>query len=159
MKSQMDEVDREILRRVQDGIPLEARPFSRVAKALSIGEAEVVGRLESLIQRGVVRRFGSRVNHRKAGIAVNAMVVWKVPPERVAEVGTGMAGHPEVTHCYERRIHPGRWEYNLYTVIHGQDRETICNLVERFSRHADIDEFLILTSTREFKRTPAGRIR
>jgi len=155
----MDGTDRAILRLVQDGIPFEEQPFSCIAKTLLLDEVEVVGRLERLKQSGIVRRFGSRIDPRQAGIAVNVMVVWKVPPDRVAEVGRTMAGFPEVTHCYERRVHPGRWEYNLYTVLHGCDRAVVLGQVERLSRRTGIGEYVVLTSTREFKRTPPGRFR
>lgn len=154
----MDGTDLAILRQVQDGILLEEKPFARIAETLLLDEAEVVGRLERLKQSGIIRRFGSRINPRQAGIAVNVMVVWKVPPDRIAEVGRTMAGFPEVTHCYERRIHPGRWEYNLYTVLHGCDRAEVLGQVERLSRRTGIGEYAVLTSTEEFKRTPPGRI-
>lgn len=155
----MDAIDAELLRRVQDGIPIEERPFLRIAETLSIGETEVVERLECMKRRGIIRRFGSRVNPRMAGITVHAMVAWRVPPDRVAEAGTEMAKDPEVTHCYERRISPMRWEYNLYTVLHGYDVETVLGWIGDLARRTGLDDYQVLLSTREYKRTPVGRIR
>lgn len=155
----VDPIDREILVRVQDGIPIEERPFAGIAEALSIGETEVVERLAALRRAGVVRRFGSRVHPRRAGISVHAMVAWKVPPESVRAVGTAMARHPEVTHCYERTTCPGRWEYNLYTVLHGHEMETVTGHIRDLARETGIDEYLVLPSTREYKRVATGRIR
>jgi siroheme decarboxylase len=155
----MDAIDLEILRRVQDGIRIEKRPFSRVAEALSISETEVVERLENMKRSGIIRRFGSRINPRPAGITVHAMVVWRVPPDRVVEVGAEMAKHPEVTHCYERRTHPGRWEYNLYTVLHGYDTETVLGHIRHLARRVGAGDYRVLISTEEFKRVPAARIR
>ncbi len=155
----MDAIDRAILRLSQDGIPLEERPFAGIAAELGLSETEVVARLAALKERGVVRRFGARINPRQAGIAVNVMVAWIVPPARIGEVGRTMAGFPEVTHCYERRAVPGRWEYTLYTVLHGRDRAEVLGQVDRLSERTGIGDYAILTSTREFKRTPAGRIR
>jgi siroheme decarboxylase len=154
----MDERDREILRLTQDGIGIEERPFLHAARMLGISEEEVVGRLQRLERAGIVRRFGTRINPRKADFATNAMVVWKVAPERVAEVGTAMAMSPDVTHCYERRMVPGRWEYNLYTVLHCRDRETLLCKVGELSRATGTTEFRVLISTEEFKRQPSGRI-
>ena len=140
-------------------IPIEERPFLRIAETLSIGETEVVERLECMKRRGIIRRFGSRVNPRMAGITVHAMVAWRVPPDRVAWVGTEMAKDPEVTHCYERRISPMRWEYNLYTVLHGYDVETVLGWIGDLARRTGLDDYQVLLSTREYKRTPVGRIR
>ncbi|NLB00942.1 MAG: Lrp/AsnC family transcriptional regulator [Methanomicrobiales archaeon] len=154
----MDEIDREILRLTQDGIGFEKRPFLRAARRLRISEEEVVARLRRLRQTGVVRRFGTRINPRKADLMANAMVVWRVPPDRVAEVGAAMAESPDVTHCYERRTVPGRWEYNLYTVLHCRDRDDLHRRVAVLSRAAGAADHRVLVSTEEFKRQPSGRI-
>lgn len=154
----MDEIDREILRLTQDGIGIEGRPFLRVARNLKISEEEVVGRLRKLERAGVVRRFGTRINPRKAGFAANAMVAWSVSPDRIVDIGTAMAESPDVTHCYERRTIPGRWEYNLYTVLHCHDKETVLRKVGALSRATGATGYRILISTEEFKRRPSGRI-
>lgn len=154
----MDEIDRDLLILTQDGIGLEERPFLSVAERLRISEEEVVARLRRLGQIGVVRRFGTRINPRRADLMANAMVVWSVPPDRIAEVGAAMAESPDVTHCYERRTIPGRWEYNLYTVLHCRDREDALRRVAALSRAAGTVEYRVLFSTEEFKRRPSGRI-
>ncbi|MDN7023796.1 Lrp/AsnC family transcriptional regulator [Methanoculleus sp. FWC-SCC1] len=154
----MDGIDREILRLTQDGIGIEERPFLHAARTLGISEEEVVGRLERLRDAGVIRRFGTRINPRKAGFAANAMVVWSVPRDRAAAIGTAMAESPDVTHCYERRTVPGRWEYNLYTVLHCRDREAVLRKVGALSRATGAADYRIIISTEEFKRQPSGRI-
>ncbi len=154
----MDEIDREILWLTQDGIGLEERPFLHAARRLRISEEEVVARLRRLRQTGVVRRFGTRINPRKADLMANAMVVWSVPPDRIAGIGAAMAESPDVTHCYERRTIPGRWEYNLYTVLHCRDRDDLHRRVAALSRAAGAADHRVLVSTEEFKRQPSGRI-
>ncbi|MCM2466895.1 Lrp/AsnC family transcriptional regulator [Methanoculleus sp. CWC-02] len=154
----MDEVDRELLRLTQDGIGLEERPFLHAARRLRISEEEVVARLRRLRQTGVVRRFGTRINPRKAELVANAMVVWSVPSDRIAGIGAVMAESPDVTHCYERRTIPGHWEYNLYTVLHCRDREDAHRRVAALSRATGAVDYRVLFSTEEFKRRPSGRI-
>ncbi|KLK87249.1 transcriptional regulator [Methanoculleus sediminis] len=154
----MDRIDRELLRLTQDGIGIEERPFLHAATALGIGEEEVVARLQRLRQNGVVRRFGTRINPRKADFPANAMVVWSVPRDRIADIGAAMAESPDVTHCYERRTIPGRWEYNLYTVLHCRDREDALRRVAALSRATGAAEYRVLFSTEEFKQRPGGRI-
>ncbi|MDV4343770.1 Lrp/AsnC family transcriptional regulator [Methanoculleus sp. YWC-01] len=154
----MDEVDRELLRLTQDGIGIEERPFLHAARRLRISEEEVVGRLRRLGEIGVVRRFGTRINPRKAEMVANAMVVWNVPENRIAEIGAAMAESPDVTHCYERRTIPGQWKYNLYTVLHCRDREDAHRRVAALSRATGAAEYRVLFSTEEFKQRPSGRI-
>ncbi|HOI12501.1 MAG TPA: Lrp/AsnC family transcriptional regulator [Methanoculleus sp.] len=154
----MDEIDRELLRLTQDGIGFEERPFLHAAKRLRISEEEVVARLGRLVEAGIVRRFGTRINPRKADLMANAMVVWSVPPDRIAGIGAAMAESPDVTHCYERRTIPGRWEYNLYTVLHCGDKEDALRRVAALSRAAGVADYRVLFSTEEFKRRPSGRI-
>ena len=40
-----------------------------------------------MMERGLMRRYAAVLRHREAGFSANAMVVWKVPPERSEEVG------------------------------------------------------------------------
>jgi DNA-binding Lrp family transcriptional regulator len=154
----MDSTDRELLRAVQDGIPLEKEPFASVAERLDITQDEVIARLRALLLSGVIRRFGARIDHRRAGITVNAMVAWAVPEDCIRTVGEMMGAYPEVTHCYERCTVPGRWEYNLFTMLHASDEETIDRHLRCLSALTGIEEYVVLISTREFKRAPVARI-
>ena len=115
-------------------------------------EDEVVDRIRSMIGEGMIRRLGARINHRNLGIVHNAMVVWKVPGDLVDETGMTMSGYPEVTHCYERECIPGRWEYNLYTVLHGYSREEVEGHIRQISVLTGITDYKILYSIKELKR-------
>ena len=152
----MDGVDERILGAVTDGISLEDHPFRGIAGSLGIGEDEVVDRIGSMLKDGVIRRISARINHRSLGIVYNAMVVWKVPESLVEKTGALMAGYPEVTHCYERECVPGRWEYNLYTVLHGYSKEEVEWHVRQISALTGIDTYETLYSMRELKRVPPG---
>ncbi len=152
----MNDRDQSLLQRLQRGIPLVEEPYREIAEELGISEAEVISRLKSLLSLGVIRRLAVRVDHRKAGILVNAMVAWRVPPGGVVEVAEVMARSAEVTHCYERTPIPGRWDYNLYIVLHGRRREEIDRSVDHLSRTTGITDYAVLISTRELKRAPPG---
>jgi DNA-binding Lrp family transcriptional regulator len=75
-----------------------------------------------------------------------------VPEERVEEVGKAMARFRAVTHCYQRKI-TKRWPYNLYTMIHGDDREECYEIAKKISRKAGIQDYILLFSEKEFKKT------
>ncbi len=147
-----------VLQQLQDGVPIVDEPFGEIARQLGVSEEEVFACLESLEAEGVVRRFGARIDQRRCGITVNAMVAWRVPPDSVEPVGRAMAAHPEVTHCYERSTVPGRWEHNLFTVLHQPDERSLWRHLSALSAESGIDDFVVLVSGREFKRVPAARI-
>jgi len=155
----MDNLDRAILLVMQNGIPLVNDPFKEIAEKLRISEDEVISRLKRLQKDNVIRRFGASIKHTKLGFLANALVVWKVPQNRVKEVGKIMSNFREVTHCYERETIPNKWDYNLYTVVHERNHETLERLVKKFSKVTGIKNYQVLYSTREFKRASACRIR
>ncbi|MEE9593898.1 MAG: hypothetical protein V3V92_00700, partial [Candidatus Hydrothermarchaeales archaeon] len=99
------------------------------------------------------RRFSASIRHRKLGITANPMIGWKVPSERVEEVGEKMASFEEVTHCYERPIVPGKWEYNVFTMVHGYDKKSVEETAKRISEETDVKDYRLLYSTKEYKKT------
>ena len=149
--------DRAIIRVLQDGLPLEPRPFERLAERCSaagvaIGADELLAKLERYRAVGYLRRVGGAVAHRRAGIRGNGMVVWRVPERRSDELGARVAEFGAVTHCYRRRPAEG-WPYNLYAMVHAPTR------AECLERVAEIDAAIgghphrVLFSRREFKKS------
>ncbi len=121
---------------------------------LSISEEIVLERLRFLLEEEVIRRFAATIGHRALGIVANAMIVWRVPPKDVERVGGIMASFDEVTHCYERPQRP-KWPYNLYTVVHSHSRDECRKVAAEISRKAGIEDYQVLFSEREFKKTGA----
>ena len=152
----MNAIDGKILAVLEMGIPLKLNPFKDIADEMDITEEEVVDRIRSMIEQGIIRRIGARINHRNLGIIYNAMVVWKVPDHLIDKTGIIMAGYSEVTHCYERECIPGRWEYNVYTVLHGYSKEEVERHIRQISVLTGITDYDILYSIKELKRTPPG---
>lgn len=148
-----NEIDRAILRITQDGIPLVKEPFEEIAKEIGISHAEVITRLKRLISNGIIKRLGISVNQRKVGLVANAVVAWKVPQEQVESVGNMLSAYKEITHCYERITIPGKWEHNLFTVIHGYNRESVEEVAKRLAEAVGIEEYLVMFSKEQFKRT------
>lgn len=148
----MDEKDEMLLRALQDDVPLVRRPFLTVGERLGISEEEAITRVQKMMDRGIVKRFSASINHRKLGITANALCIWKVPEERVDDVGERIASFGEVTHCYERPTIPGKWDYNLFAMIHGYDRESVEGIARHISEVVGIYDYELLYSTKEFKK-------
>ncbi len=148
----MDEIDQKLLARIEKGIPLIPEPFYEVAHELGITQKEVIARLNSLKKEGVIRKFGASIKPNNVGFSANALVAWKVPSHRIEEVGSQLSKLSGISHCYERRPIRGRWEYNLYTVMHARERGCIQDTVNQISVGMAISEYKILYSTRDLKR-------
>ncbi len=121
--------DRELLAAIEDGLPIVREPYAEAARWLGVGEEVVRGRLEALLEAGVISRFGFVVHHRELGYCANAMVVWDIPDERLDAAAAVIAGEDCVTLCYERPRRPPVWRYNLFCMIHGTSRDVVLEQV------------------------------
>jgi siroheme decarboxylase len=153
----MDTTDISLLRELERGLPLVPAPFEAIGKTLGIPGRDVVERVRLLKEAGIIRKFRARIDQRKLGITANALVAWK-PAGPAGELGDLLAAVPAVTHCYERRTVPGRWEYSYYTVHHGTSRDEVLRQVREVAEKVGCPDYTVLFSTREFKRVPNVRI-
>jgi len=138
-----------LVRELQRDLPLEARPFNTMAGNLGLELAEFLHRAASFKERGIMRRYGARLNHRRAGFVANAMSCWLVAPDRLDQVGKAIAGYRKVSHCYERQTAP-EWPYNLYAMIHGHTEEESRALARQISEETGIVDYILLHSTKEY---------
>lgn len=148
----LDELDKRIIAAMQDDMPLVPEPYKEMAGRLGIGENELLSRLARYRAGGEMRRMGAVLRHREIGYAANALCAWQVPPARVEEVAAVMAASPAVTHCYSRLPRPG-WPYNFYIMLHGHTREECGRLASALAVAAGLGEYIMLFSTREWKKT------
>jgi DNA-binding Lrp family transcriptional regulator len=107
---------------------------------------------DEAMERQIMRRFSAVLYHRSAGFRSNGMAVWKVPEERSDEVGLKMAESPWVTHCYQRPTFPD-WDYTHFTMIHATTQEQCEQVARDISEATGIDDYQMLYSTREYKKT------
>jgi DNA-binding Lrp family transcriptional regulator len=149
--------ERELIAAIQDGLPLEKAPYAAVGDRTGLSEKEVIEGIAQLIERGVIRRFGLVLSHRDLGYCANAMVVWDIPDEYVADIGRKLAALDYVTLCYRRPRCLPDWPYNLFCMIHGRDRLTVEALVEQAAASSGAGDFprSVLFSNRRFKQRGA----
>ncbi|UCH75691.1 MAG: AsnC family protein [Rhodospirillales bacterium] len=149
--------ERDLIAAVQDGLPVDPRPYAAVGHMIGRSEAEVIAGLRRLIERGVIRRFGLVLSHRHLGYRANGMVVWDIPDVAVGEIGDRLAAFPFVTLCYRRPRRPPDWPYNLFCMIHGRDRGVVEALVDQAARAVGATDCprAVLFSARQFKQRGA----
>jgi len=148
----IDEQDKKVISLIQGDLPLDPSPFALLAKKSGMNEDEFIDRIKSLKEQGIIRRFGATLRHQEAGFNSNAMVAWLAPENRIDQIGKAFARFREVSHCYHRAPR-GDWPYNLYTMIHGSNREECYRIADRLSRSTDLKDYQLLFSEKEFKKT------
>ncbi|MBT6341321.1 MAG: Lrp/AsnC family transcriptional regulator [Desulfobacula sp.] len=148
----LTDLEKKIIALLQTDIPVVKRPFLEMAQKIGITEDKFLEVLKNLNDQGLIRRFGATLKHQKSGFKANAMVAWKVDEERVEKTGTIMATFQEITHCYRRDPAPG-WKYNLYTMVHASDEDECYAIVKKISKAVEEDEYELLFSRKELKKT------
>jgi siroheme decarboxylase len=145
-------LEKKIIASIQADIEVTERPYLAIAQKLGISEETLLKNLQRLCEKGIIRRFGATLRHQQTGFTANAMAAWQVDEDRIDEVGRKMAAFQQVSHCYRRNPAKG-WLYNLYTMIHAGDEEACRQAAREMSQIAAVDNYTLLFSRRELKKT------
>ena len=147
----LTELEKKIIASIQEDMTITVRPYLEIAEKLGISEETLLETLQKLCDRGIIRRFGATLRHQKTGFTANAMAAWRVDEDRVEAVGNKMASFKQVSHCY-RRNPTDRWPYNLYTMIHANDKESCRRFARRMSQETEVEDYALLFSRKELKK-------
>jgi DNA-binding Lrp family transcriptional regulator len=140
------------VRALQSDLRPLPEPFAGPAARHGFTVPELLAKAAELQETGQMRRFAAVLYHRSAGFTANGMGVWKVPDERVDEMGRLMAAYRGVSHCYQRPTYPD-WPYNLFSMTHGRDRAECEAVLDAIAEETGLDERIVLYSTKEWKKT------
>jgi DNA-binding Lrp family transcriptional regulator len=157
MSSYGNKTDQAIVAAIQQGLPLVSRPYAGIARRLGMTEAEVLACIDRLQTEGVIKRMGVVVRHHELGYRANAMVVWDVPDDRVTELGNCFSQYGFITLCYRRPRRLPLWRYNLFCMIHGQDRAAVMSNLQHLINRCEVEDIPheVLFSRRRFKQRGA----
>lgn len=124
----MDELDRAIVNALQGGFPISDEPYREAAEQLGIAEAELIARLQRMLEEKTLTRFGPMFQVERMGGAfvLAALAVPEADYERVAEQVNTL---PEVAHNY-RREHA----LNMWFVLATEMPEGIPAAIDRIER-------------------------
>lgn len=142
---------------VQQGLPLVPRPYAEIGAGIGLSESEVIAGLAHLAEQGIIKRMGVVVRHHELGYRANAMVVWDILDDQVGALGHCVGKFDFVTLCYRRPRRLPAWRYNLFTMIHGQDRDEVLSLVAQLKEQCGLQDIAheVLFSRRRFKQCGA----
>ena len=104
----MDETDRRLVNRLQEGLPVSRRPFDEIADTLGLSVDALLERIQRLLDDKVLTRFGPMFNAENLGGALS-LCAMQVPRDRYDEVAQQVNVFPEVAHNYERDHSLNMW--------------------------------------------------
>jgi siroheme decarboxylase len=146
-----DDFDRAVIRALQGDMPVIAEPYGPAAAELGISQDDLLAHLREMQERRLLRRVAAILFHRRAGFSANGMGVWKVPDERIMELGKRMASFRGISHCYQRPTYAD-WPYSVFTMAHGRSKEECDAILDSISADTGISDRATLYSSTEFKK-------
>jgi DNA-binding Lrp family transcriptional regulator len=143
--------DVETIRATQGAMEVRSDAYAPAAQRLGVPVSEVLRRLESLRERGGLRRVAAILYHRRAGFSANGMGVWAVPDEEILDTGKRMAAFRGISHCYQRPTYAD-WPYSVFTMAHGRSKEECDAVLDAIASATGIEQRATLYSSTEFKK-------
>ena len=125
----MDELDRKIINVLQSGFPLSNEPYAEVAAQMGITEAELITRLQGLLDNKTLSRFGPMYDAQKMGGSFSLVAI-QVPEEDFDTVTEVVNSYSEVAHNYQRDHEFNMW-YVIATETPGQIGEVNRDIEQR----------------------------
>jgi DNA-binding Lrp family transcriptional regulator len=146
-----DAFDVAVIRATQGDMPVVEEPYAPAAAELGISQERLLEHLAGMQERRLLRRVAAILFHRRAGFSANGMGVWKVPDERIMEIGPRMAAFRGISHCYQRPTYQD-WPYSIFTMAHGRSKDECDAILESISVDTGIVDRATLYSSTEFKK-------
>jgi siroheme decarboxylase len=148
-----DDRDVAVIRALQGPMRVTDRPYDEAAEQVGISTDELLAHLEGMVDRKILRRVAAILFHRRAGFSANGMGVWRVPEERIMDVGARMAAVRGVSHCYQRPTYAD-WPYSVFTMAHGRSKEECDAILDGIAAEHDLHgaDRAVLYSSTEFKK-------
>ena len=148
---ELSELDVAVIRATQGPMEVSPEPYASAAAELGMAQERLLDHLEGMRERRALRRVAAILFHRRAGFSANGMGVWRVPEERVMELGPRMASFRGISHCYQRPTYPD-WPYSVFTMAHGRSKDECDAILDSIADDTGIEDRRTLYSSTEFKK-------
>lgn len=145
MNSEMDDLDKTILNRIQTRFPLTPRPYESIAQEVGTTEADVLARVGRLKNIGIIRRVGGNFVPGKVGF-VSTLCAAQVPEEKLDLFARTVNTFPGVTHNYLREN-----AFNVWFTFIAPSMEIIRGNLEQIAERTGVKRILNLPATHVFK--------
>jgi DNA-binding Lrp family transcriptional regulator len=148
-----DEVDVGVIRALQGPMAVADRPYDDAAEKVGLSTDSFLDHLRGMVDRKLLRRVAAILFHRRAGFSANGMGVWRVPENRILEIGRRMAAVRGISHCYQRPTYRD-WPYSVFTMAHGRSKQECDAVLDSIADEHDLhgDDRAVLYSSTEYKK-------
>ena len=137
-------LDKKILNKIQEDIPLVPEPFKALAKDTGVTEEDLFKRIEELKNKGIIRGHAVGINHKILGFK-STLLGLRVLQDKVESLGKELAAYPEITHCFQRK-----GEFNLWAVFIYKDGR-LKEFLDKLGQKIGKENILNLKTLRKFK--------
>lgn len=134
----MDKIDGKIIKELQDDFPLSERPYKIIAERLNISEDELWGKIQQMLDKGIIRRMGASFDSNKLGFRSTLAAV-SVDPELVDHAAIVIGQYYEVTHSYLRND-----EFNIWFTLIAIDNDRIETILEQIRNDLNLGKEKVL---------------
>lgn len=145
----MESLDEKILDVVQDGFPLEDRPYAALGKVFGISEELAFARVEALRESGVIRRLGGVYNSRALGF-VSRLCAGHLPLEKgegvLEKLAQAAAAENSITHNYLRNHF-----YNVWFTVIAESGDRAQKIVDSLVARTGLEQVHLLSAKKMFK--------
>ena len=130
----MDDLDRRIIKELQENFPLETNPYEILADSLGIDVDELWRRVVDLVESGVIRRIGFSIDSRKMGYS-STLAAIRVSPERIDKACELIDRYPQITHSYLRED-----AFNIWFTVIAEDHNQISLILDKIKAELTLSE-------------------
>jgi len=123
MKVKIDDIDREILRMLQDNSRVA---FKRIAEKVGVSEATIFVRVKNLRKRGVIKRFTVIVSPELLGKSLTAFVLINSEPKKLESVLETLSNMDDVYEVYDVT-----GTYYIIAKIRTENKESLAKIIDR----------------------------
>ena len=123
MKVKIDDIDREILRMLQDNSRVA---FKRIAEKVGVSEATIFVRVKNLRKKGVIKRFTVIVSPELLGKPLTAFVLINSEPKKLESVLETLSDMDDVYEVYDVT-----GTYYVIAKIRTENKESLAKIIDR----------------------------
>ncbi|WP_462323338.1 siroheme decarboxylase subunit alpha [Desulfoplanes sp.] len=117
----MDAYDKAILGIIQSDFPITGRPYADIGDMVGLAENEVLARVNTLMDQGVIRRIGANFQSKRLGWH-STLCAARVPEDTMATFVAEVNVHPGVTHNYLRNH-----DWNIWFTMIGPSQDGVAD--------------------------------
>ncbi len=141
----MEALDWKILEIIQDGFPLEERPYAALGRRLGVSEDIAFEHVENLRKSGVIRRLGGIYDSRRLGY-ISRLCAGVVPEGNLDSFAVAVDKISSITHNYIRSH-----AYNVWFTVIARSEAEIQETVRGLEAETTLRDAHVLSASRMFK--------